>query len=52
MGVSRHWTPHHFHVGVMSIVVWGFTGPLFGYSGTWQLVINTATTIITFLRCS
>jgi len=31
------------------IVVWGMTGPLFGYSDTWQLVINTSTTIITFL---
>jgi low affinity Fe/Cu permease len=31
------------------IVVWGVTGPLFGYSDTWQLVINTGTTIITFL---
>ena len=31
------------------IVVWGVTGPLFGYSDTWQLVINTGTTIVTFL---
>src|SRR5688572_16451972 len=31
------------------IVVWGFLGPLFGFSDTWQLVINTATTIVTFL---
>lgn len=31
------------------IVVWAFTGPLFGYSDTWQLVINTGTTIVTFL---
>jgi len=31
------------------IVIWGLTGPLFGFSDTWQLVINTATTIITFL---
>jgi low affinity Fe/Cu permease len=36
-------------LAVMSIVVWVFTGPLFGYNDTWQLVINTATTIITFL---
>jgi low affinity Fe/Cu permease len=34
---------------VTSIVLWGITGPLFGYSDTWQLVINTATTIIIFL---
>jgi len=31
------------------IVVWGLTGPLFHYSDTWQLVINTGTTIVTFL---
>jgi low affinity Fe/Cu permease len=31
------------------IIVWGVTGPVFGYSDTWQLVINTATTIVTFL---
>jgi low affinity Fe/Cu permease len=31
------------------IVVWAFSGPLFGFSDTWQLVINTGTTIITFL---
>ena len=31
------------------VIVWGATGPLFGYSDTWQLVINTGTTIVTFL---
>jgi low affinity Fe/Cu permease len=31
------------------IIVWGATGPIFGYSDTWQLVINTSTTIVTFL---
>jgi low affinity Fe/Cu permease len=31
------------------VVVWGALGPIFGYSDTWQLVINTSTTIITFL---
>jgi low affinity Fe/Cu permease len=31
------------------VVAWGLTGPLFGYSDTWQLVINTSTTIVTFL---
>jgi low affinity Fe/Cu permease len=31
------------------IVIWGVTGPMFGYSNTWQLVINTGTTIVTFL---
>src|SRR5271170_5782554 len=33
----------------MIIVVWGITGPLFRFSDTWQLVINTGTTIVTFL---
>jgi low affinity Fe/Cu permease len=33
----------------MVIVVWGLTGPLFGFSDTWQLVVNTGTTIVTFL---
>ena len=31
------------------IVIWGVSGPFFGFSDTWQLVINTTTTIITFL---
>jgi len=34
---------------VLVIIGWGFTGPLFHYSDTWQLVINTGTTIVTFL---
>jgi low affinity Fe/Cu permease len=34
---------------VLVVVVWAFTGPLFGFSDTWQLVINTGTTIVTFL---
>jgi len=38
-----------FIIAVLIIVVWGITGPLFHYSDTWQLVINTGTTIITFL---
>jgi len=38
-----------FFVAVSLIVIWGVTGPIFQYSDTWQLVINTATTIITFL---
>jgi low affinity Fe/Cu permease len=41
--------PATFALAVASIVAWGATGPLFHYSDTWQLVINTATTIITFL---
>ena len=42
-------TPAAFVIGLALIVLWGLTGPLFGYSDSWQLVINTATTIITFL---
>jgi low affinity Fe/Cu permease len=38
-----------FSAAVGLIVVWLLTGPLFGFSDTWQLVINTGTTIITFL---
>jgi low affinity Fe/Cu permease len=41
--------PLTFLLAVVSIVIWAFTGAFFGYSDTWQLVINTATTIITFL---
>ena len=36
-------------VAAAVIVVWALTGPLFGFSDTWQLVINTGTTIVTFL---
>ena len=42
-------TPYAFAVACAIVLVWGLTGPLFGYSDTWQLVINTGTTIITFL---
>jgi low affinity Fe/Cu permease len=38
-----------FILAALIIVVWGITGPMFHYSDTWQLVINTGTTIITFL---
>lgn len=38
-----------FLVALLVIVVWLVTGPVFGYSDTWQLVINTGTTIVTFL---
>src|SRR6059058_4366145 len=38
-----------FIVAVVVIVVWAITGPVFGFSDTWQLVINTGTTIVTFL---
>ena len=41
--------PATFAVAVAVVVAWAATGPLFGYSPTWQLVINTGTTIVTFL---
>jgi low affinity Fe/Cu permease len=41
--------PTTFFVAVLIIFVWAVSGPLFGFSDTWQLVINTGTTIITFL---
>ena len=49
------WTAHatghpaSFVTAVLVIAVWGVTGPLFHYSDTWQLVINTGTTVVTFL---
>jgi low affinity Fe/Cu permease len=42
-------TPIAFALACATILVWGVTGPLFGYSDTWQLIINTGTTIVTFL---
>ena len=41
--------PLSFCLALAVIVIWATTGPLFGFSDTWQLVINTGTTIITFL---
>lgn len=41
--------PATFALSVVVIVIWSVTGPIFHYSDTWQLVINTGTTIITFL---
>jgi low affinity Fe/Cu permease len=38
-----------FGVALAIILIWGITGPVFGFSDTWQLVINTTTTIVTFL---
>jgi low affinity Fe/Cu permease len=38
-----------FMVAAGVVLLWGITGPLFGYSDTWQLVINTGTSVITFL---
>lgn len=42
-------SPYAFVLAVVVIAIWGLTGPMFHYSDTWQLVINTGTTIITFL---
>jgi low affinity Fe/Cu permease len=38
-----------FIIAFAIILIWGITGPIFGFSDTWQLVINTGTTIVTFL---
>lgn len=38
-----------FSLALLVVIVWATTGPLFGFSDTWQLVINTGTTIVTFL---
>lgn len=42
-------SPSALVIAAMVIVLWAVTGPLFGFSDTWQLVINTGTTIVTFL---
>jgi low affinity Fe/Cu permease len=42
-------TPGALATATLVILVWAITGPLFGFSDTWQLVINTSTTIVTFL---
>ncbi len=42
-------TPGAFGLAVLCVVAWLFSGPVFNYSDTWQLVINTGTTIVTFL---
>ena len=48
--VSKHaGRPRSFMAAVTIIVLWGVTGPLFAFSDTWQLIINTGTTVITFL---
>ncbi len=48
---TASWTGHGaaFLLAVSVVIVWIISGPFFGYSDTWQLVINTGTTIITFL---
>ena len=49
--VIAHWMgkPIAFLIATSLVIIWALTGPLFNYSDTWQLVINTSTTIITFL---
>jgi low affinity Fe/Cu permease len=42
-------SPPAFALAIGIVLIWALTGPLFGYSDTWQLVINTGTTIVTFL---
>lgn len=42
-------SPMAFISALAIIIIWGVTGPIFGFSDTWQLVINTGTTIVTFL---
>jgi low affinity Fe/Cu permease len=46
-----HWSgkPLAFVFAASLVVIWAATGPLFGFSDTWQLIINTSTTIMTFL---
>lgn len=44
--VGNNWV---FSIAFMYIVIWLMTGPIFNYSDTWQLVVNTSTSIITFL---
>lgn len=48
---TAQWTgkPTSFFVAVGVIIAWGCSGPLFDFNDTWQLVINTSTTIVTFL---
>jgi low affinity Fe/Cu permease len=41
--------PRAFLIAAAVVIVWAVTGPIFGFSDTWQLVINTGTTIVTFL---
>jgi low affinity Fe/Cu permease len=41
--------PMTFAMSLLVILVWGLSGPIFGFSDTWQLVVNTGTTIVTFL---
>jgi low affinity Fe/Cu permease len=42
-------SPWAFVLALVSVLIWGIVGPYYRYSDTWQLIINTATTVITFL---
>jgi low affinity Fe/Cu permease len=42
-------SPWAFLLALTTVAAWGVTGPIFGFSDTWQLIINTGTTIVTFL---
>jgi low affinity Fe/Cu permease len=44
--MGRSWT---FFLASVVVAIWGITGPAFGFSDTWQLVINTGTSVVTFL---
>lgn len=46
MILGRAWV---FSVALVGLLLWGLSGPLLGFSDTWQLIVNTTTTIITFL---
>jgi low affinity Fe/Cu permease len=46
---DRVGSPWTFGAGILIVVVWAISGPFFHYSDTWQLVINTGTSVITFL---
>ena len=50
-GAATQWTGSAagFAVAALVVIVWAVSGPIFGFSNTWQLVINTGTTIVTFL---
>jgi low affinity Fe/Cu permease len=46
---SKAGSPAAFSLALLVILVWAITGPIFNFSDTWQLIINTGTTIVTFL---
>ena len=46
VAMGSHWA---FNASVLACILWALSGPVFHYSDTWQLVINTATTVLTFL---